>query len=425
MDKHILQLFEQMHVLMHRIEGYLDFLEDTKPKLQILPFPGQTQQPSARTQEAVSFPNAPAQLTVRSDVGTDEPTQDNQKDTGIIEFTSQEILKMPKSFRNYFRIDGVKVHYRKKKNGVYELRCTINKQPFYGASTNLKEAKKKFIEDLHSKAKEETKTFTKTPTVQEYTLHYLDTFKKPNISQEGYRNYVGAAKNHIFKTVGAKLISELTATDCQQILNVLKEKGVGRMKEEVKLILRWVCSAAVADGFLRTDVMQNVKTTKHRRTTGKQIPAAEVRAYLEQEPQENYDYLIRFLLYTGLRPAEIKSAVFLGNFVTVKNAKTRIDEEPTFRRIPVHSALQPYVKKIQTVLTYSTDALNHKFKRRFPAFRLYDCRHTFTTRVQECGANKAWVDYVTNHRAAQNTTDRVYTHWSDEFSILQIEKLSF
>ena len=43
MDRHILQLIEQMHIILHRIEGYLDFLEDTKPKLQIIQFPKEKQ----------------------------------------------------------------------------------------------------------------------------------------------------------------------------------------------------------------------------------------------------------------------------------------------------------------------------------------------------------------------------------------------
>lgn len=57
--------------------------------------------------------------------------------------------------------------------------------------------------------------------------------------------------------------------------------------------------------------------------------------------------------------------------------------------------------------------------------RLYDCRHTFTSQAAESGVEKAWLDYVTNHVSAQNVTDRVYTHWSDAFSILQMEKIQF
>jgi hypothetical protein len=45
--------------------------------------------------------------------------------------------------------------------------------------------------------------------------------------------------------------------------------------------------------------------------------------------------------------------------------------------------------------------------------------------MQESGADKRWIDYVTNHVAAQNVTDRVYTHWTDKFHLSQIEKLEY
>lgn len=74
----------------------------------------------------------------------------------------------------------------------------------------------------------------------------------------------------------------------------------------------------------------------------------------------------------------------------------------------------------------NTDVLAQAFKRRFPKeYHLYELRHTFTSRVQECGANKSWVDYATNHVGNQNTTDKVYTHWSDTFQVSEIEKLHF
>lgn len=348
---------------------------------------------------------------------------------GIIEFTEKEIAKMPKYFQKYFRIDGIKVPYRKKKNGVYELRCTINKQHYYGASVVLKTAKARFIESLRSApnpTEQPSQARRKTiPTVEEYALHYFETFKKPTICEKGYENYVGATKRHVLPMLGKLPINELTATDCQNVLNAIVKKGYGRTGETVNSVLRWICDAAMADGYLKTDPMRTTKILKHYRTSGKQIPSALVREYLSKEPQERYDYLIRFLFFTGLRPAEIKTVRFEGDFFVVKNAKERTGAPPTYRRLPVHSSLKAYVSKIEEALSYSSDALNHKFKRRFPEYALYDTRHTFTSRVQECGANKEWVDYVTNHKGAMNVTTRVYTHWSDEFSILQIEMLEY
>lgn len=410
MDEHI-YLLEEALSLLHRFLGYAHAKQDFKPILQFVGNP----------------PTEPTQANKKPPDGT---TDGEEAEKGIINFSSKEILTMPKAYQHYFRIDGVRVPYRKKKNGVYELRVTINKQKFYGASTSLKTAKSRFIENMRTRCtpQEPTKEAKMPETVsfQNYVLHFLETFKKPVICEKAYYNYIRISKKHIFPQIGEKNVTEITASDCQRVLNVIKEKGLGRTGEDVNSILRWTCSAALADGLLSVNPMTNTKILKHYRKNGKQIPAAAVREYLSQEPRESYDYLIRLLFFTGLRPAEIKSLTLDGEFFVVKNAKTPTGAPPTYRRIPIHTALKPYLDGIKANLTYSADVLSHKFHRRFPAdYQLYDTRHTFTSRVQECGAGKSWVDYVTNHKGAMNVTDRVYTHWSDDFSILEIEKLRY
>ena len=193
MDTHLKLLIDEIHVLCHRIEGYLDAQEAVKQS-RLREF---TTEQGESGCTIIRFPNARERAI--SDVENEEPavTKESQE-KGIIEFTSKEISKMPQQFRKFFRIDGIKVRYRKKKNGVYELRCTINKQPFYGASTVLAEAKKRFIEDLHKVAKEQAQTPVlappKTvPSVAEYALHYLVTFKKPNIGKENYETQQSGA----------------------------------------------------------------------------------------------------------------------------------------------------------------------------------------------------------------------------------------
>ena len=101
-------------------------------------------------------------------------------------------------------------------------------------------------------------------------------------------------------------------------------------------------------------------------------------------------------------------------------------EEPTYRTIPIHSDLAIYIDEIKKYLNINLTGLGRAFKKKFPPeYRLYDLRHTFTSRIQECKATKSWVDYVTNHTGERNTTDRVYTHWSDDFQREEMEKLNF
>lgn len=128
-----------------------------------------------------------------------------------------------------------------------------------------------------------------------------------------------------------------------------------------------------------------------------------------------------------MRPCEVFALTFDEcGFVSVQTAKKKKWEEPETRRIPLHSALFPYLDKIKAALPVSLFLLERAFKKHFPPeFRLYDLRHTFTTAAQQAHCYKSWVDYVTGHKGGANTTDRVYTHWEDDFQREEIEKLKY
>ncbi len=363
---------------------------------------------------------------------------------GVVIFSEKEILQMPKNKRNYFRIAGRKVSYRKTIHGVFELRKQIDGIQYYGASRNLKEAKERFIEDLklrsdiEERLQESLKRAKGTvaeniasapsaiPDVESYAYEYLFNFKKPNICARAYRGYENVVKNHIATAFGDSGLDEITATDCQRLLNKLREEGKKRTAESVHSLLNWIFAAAVADKYITHNPMLSVKIPKHRRTSGNQIPREIVAEFLRNPPKRKYDALLRFMLFTGIRPCEIESAVFEGDFVTIKNAKQRAGEDATFRRIPLHSKILGEVDEIKRLIHGHLDKVRLAFRNSFPdGYRLYDLRHTFTSRMQECHASKEYVDYVTNHVGVQNVTARVYTHWSDEFQREQIELLYF
>ena len=351
------------------------------------------------------------------------------KNRGIINFTEKELLSMPKEKRNYFRVHGIRVHYRKKPNGVYEIRCTINKTQYYGAAKDLKLAKARFLEDLKREPTEQRSGRSATSAlpldVAAYSLHFLEVFKKPNVGADTLKNYENVNRIHIIGKLGADtLIRDVTASDCQRILRDLREEGKKRTAEEVCNLLSWIFDAAVSDKLISASPMQSVKIPKHRRTVGKCLPLPLMQELLAA-PTCRYDYLIWLVAYTGMRPVEIKSAVFEGDFVTIKNGKTDVNDEPTFRRIPLHPALRPHVAELKRWLQVNTDEVSRHFRKKIKGYRFYDLRHTFTTYLQESGADKRWIDYVTNHVAAQNVTDSVYTHWTDKFHLSQIEKLEY
>ena len=63
-----------------------------------------------------------------------------------LKFKSEDINKMPRTYRKLFRTNGVTAHVYKRRSGKrtwnYEVRCQINNQDVYASSNNLEEAKK-------------------------------------------------------------------------------------------------------------------------------------------------------------------------------------------------------------------------------------------------------------------------------------------
>lgn len=408
--------------------------ERSTPTPAPLPFPvnapRETTTPKKDGCIILSFPSR------RAD-GAQPPTsaERSQEETTLL-FSDEEVSKMPRKFRKIFRTNKQTAHVRRKDGDVYEIRMQIDGHRITASAKYLDLAKERFIKKLReynehgATGKKETAQAVPDVaplSVADYALHYLETFKRPNISEKHFSNLCGIVRRHVARFFGETLMRDITATDCQKLLNELSEQGKGRTVEEVKNLLSWICAAAVADRILPADVMAHVQTLPHRRTVGKSIPREYVRAFLARAPQDRAELCLRLLIYTGMRPCELAALTFDDvGFVSITTAKRKKWETQDVRRIPLHPAVLPYVEEIRAALPVALVLLERAFRRHFPPeYRLYDLRHTFTTIAQQAHCYKAWVDYVTGHKANGNTTDRIYTHWEDDFQREEIAKIEF
>lgn len=391
--------------------------------------PRETNSPKNDDYIIIPFPSRRADETILT-----KSAECSQRETTLT-FTEEEVSKMPRKFRKIFRTNKQTAHVRQKEDsGVYEIRMQIDGYRITASAKYLDLAKERFIKKLreyneHGAPSKTTQTVANVSTlsVSDYALHYLETFKRPNISVKHFSNLCGIVRRHIARFFKDKLMRDITATDCQKLLNEISKEGKGRTVEEVKNLLSWICAAAVADRILPADVMEQVQTLPHKRTTGKVIPRQYVRAFLDRAPQSAGELCIWLLIYTGMRPCELSALMFDDrDFITIITAKKKKWEEPETRSFPLHPRLLPYIKEIRTALPIHYRVIARTFKRNFPAkYRLYDLRHTFTTIAQQAHCYKPWVDYVTGHKANGNTTDKVYTHWEDEWQREEMAKIEF
>lgn len=83
--------------------------------------------------------------------------QNTSENRHTLSFTEKEIMKMPKSARKIFRIQGHIVHYRKRNTGRYKCSYELyyakkpyNNPPIFASGTTIEEAKARFIEKLNN-----------------------------------------------------------------------------------------------------------------------------------------------------------------------------------------------------------------------------------------------------------------------------------
>ncbi|MDE6441559.1 MAG: tyrosine-type recombinase/integrase, partial [Clostridia bacterium] len=74
---------------------------------------------------------------------------------------------------------------------------------------------------------------------------------------------------------------------------------------------------------------------------------------------------------------------------------------------------------------YSCDLLSRSFKDLCPSHHLHELRHTFITRCQECGVPREVVSVWAGHSADNTMTSNVYTHFSDEFMLVEAQKIDY
>ena len=130
-------------------------------------------------------------------------------------------------------------------------------------------------------------------------------------------------------------------------------------------------------------------------------------------------------LYTGIRRGELHSLQIEGDFISVICGKCRKGHKKRRRKIPIAPELRAVLPLSEEDLAVENDVLTGNFKKLCPAHHLNDLRHTFISRCQECGIAKTLVDVWTDHTDKKDMTAGVYTHFSQEYQLREMEKLKF
>ncbi len=332
-------------------------------------------------------------------------------------FTRSELARYP--FLRYCVL-------RTKANGIVELRYRRDGQEKSFSSMKRAEAKRKCMEWAESYGKGgEPEKPKKRQNFGEFALKYMETVKKPNVTELTYEKYFNKYKNHIERNFADYSLSTITPIMLQEYLLKLREIAP-RTCEDVLLLLRNIFDYAVENRYLERNPAKAVKIPKHERTTGQALTKEAEREFLKKIRGHRYELAYLIMLYTGCRPCEYRSMrINEDNTLTFKNGKLKQYQKEKERVLPLFPKLAPYIERIKAEpWEFNTSKLADKFSTIVPGHTLKDLRHTFTTRARECGIENEIVSIWTAH-SLQGMTAKVYTHFTLAYMQEQAERLIY
>ena len=139
---------------------------------------------------------------------------------------------MPKTFRKEFRAEGCTAHVHKirsgRKNWCYVIRYRRNGYNKNASSTDLDEAKRKFIEKLHEADKNGGAAAPSVPsTFDGFATYYFENFYKRKVTPSTHRIALSQFKNHLSPHFKNTPLKKITPKQCQELIDKIEATGKG------------------------------------------------------------------------------------------------------------------------------------------------------------------------------------------------------
>lgn len=349
-----------------------------------------------------------------------------------LKFTTKEIssVNMAKTFKKEFIANGLVAHVIKRESGknsyCYEIRYRSNGYKIEASSTDLTEAKRKFLAKTTPSEIEKYKTQKSNhrnqwENLNSFSAFYFENFRKPKVSELTYKNDCLRYRNHIHPTLGYKPINKITPADCQELINDLFQAGKGKTANEVFSLLSVIFKAAIAHHLIQNNPMTIVTKERYEVKHGHALTKEEEQKLLNAYIGTPYGVFFAVALYTGLRPNEYQTARIEDRFIIAANSK-RKNKKIEYKRIPITKMLAPYLVGINQLNYPAQNIMRERMKDVLPHHILYDLRTTFYTRCKECGVADAARDEFVGH--SLGALGNAYTDLSDEYLLKEGLKLN-
>lgn len=350
---------------------------------------------------------------------------------GLLKFTKKEILQMPTQIKNIFAANDLIVHYRFRKDGVYEARFHRQGIDIEVSSKDLTKLKQKFIERLNNYdgGPKRKKRNRNEKTFAEYAEEWLN-IKRVTTKQSTYNEYVRMLNRDMLPAFGKMVATEIDRSMLQNFLLTYVQKGVLRTTHKLFLLLRCIFDMIAEDYNISTP-MKKVVVPNYQSKSGCAFTYEEEKKLVNHclaNLKKDTSHAFLVLLYAGLRRSELASLKIIdGTWLECETSKERMGKNVVKRKVPFTPMMKrmlPYIdfKKAKNV---NLNTLQTTMKRLFPDHHSHELRHTFISRCKESGVSSEVVSIWAGHSLSGTITTTVYTHYSDEFYLKEAEKVDY
>lgn len=196
-------------------------------------------------------------------------------------------------------------------------------------------------------------------------------------------------------------------------------------QREIKTVCRKVFEYAMRAEIVDKDPALYLRSNTVEAEIERDVFTADQIADLFDHRSEWWAKVSLILLHTGMRTKELRDLsaddIDIGNnTINIRIAKNK----SSIRQIPIHPDILDLCTEYQKdpcCLTHN--ALNKQLTKRYGRLA-HDCRHTFTSKMRECGCDLLILQILLGH-TPQTITERVYTHISQDELMDAIKKLDY
>ncbi len=384
----------------------------------------------------------------RANYDTEKASEEEKRTLTLLIGEAKELCRKSKKELNCSELYFTKKEYtempilkdctvRLKPNGITEIRYRRNGIAKSFSSKDPKEARRKaraYLKGLSDKLKrmEDPKSGKERQVLlfRQFAQQWLTVEKFPYLKEITYQSYRNNLEKHVFPAFGEKDLQAITYIELQEFINGYIEAGRYRTAKKLRNLLQQIFKSAAEQEIISKSPAVRLKEVVYEAKNGQALTKKEEREFVNSALKSDlpFKYALLLILYTGIRRDELKHVTFNidRSWITVKNGKTKKGKSSE-RRIPVSPMLKKFIfnvtdedlrtknDQLSKAVSLLTDKRHH----------LHELRHTFITRCQECEIPAEIVSRWVGHSRGNNTTDRVYTHFSDDFQLKMIEKFDY